>query len=115
MFFMYRGHNGEKYIVHRDSQKEVFCSHDQDGLEAHPGYPDVSGSQLKEHPEQGKISVNPEPSEQVSLDIPMPQPEESLQQGTIITNLGPPETYSGHPEWDKVIDHGPPEQDHHSY
>ena len=39
----------------------------------------------------------------------MPQPEESLEQGTIVTNPGPPETYSGHPEWDKVKDPGPPE------
>ena len=39
----------------------------------------------------------------------MPQPEESPEQGTIVTNLGPPETYPGHPEWDKVLDPGPPE------
>ena len=116
----YLGDNGERYIVYRDSQTEVLCHHDQDGLEAHPGNPDpdMSGSQLKGHPEQGKISENPEPSEQLSLDTPMPQPEVSPEQGTIVTNLGPPETYPVHPEWDKVIDpgpaevhSGPPEQD----
>ena len=36
----YLGDNGERYIVYRDSQTKVLCNHDQDGLEAHPEYPD---------------------------------------------------------------------------
>ena len=112
--------NGESYTVYGESQTKVLCNHDQDGLETHPEYadPDESGSQLKENPEQGKTPVNPEPSEQLSLDTLEPQPEESPEQGIIVINLSPPETYSGNSEWDKVIDHNlpevnsePPEQD----
>ena len=79
------------YTVYRDSQKDVLCYHDQDGLVAQPGYPDhdMSGTHLEEHPEQDKISLNPEPSDQFSLDMPMQQPEESLEQGTIVTNPVP--------------------------
>ena len=47
----------------------------------------MSGSQLEEHPEQGEISVNPDPPEQFSLDMLMSQPEENLEQGIIVTNL----------------------------
>ena len=70
----------------------VSRNHDQDGLVTHPGYPDPdeSGSQLKENPEQGKTPVNPEPSEQLSLDTLKPQPEERPKQGIIVINLSPP-------------------------
>ena len=78
--------NGVSYSVYRESQTKVPCNHDQDGLETHPEYPDPdeSGSQLKENPEQGKTSVNPEPSEQLSLTTLEPQPEESPEQGIIV-------------------------------
>ena len=76
--FLIFGNNGERYTVYRESQTKVLCNNDHDGLESlillcfchilvllmtHPGYPDpdASGSQLKENPEQGKTSANPEP------------------------------------------------------
>ena len=97
--FSYLGDDGKIYIICRDSPKEVLCNLDHDSLVAQPEHPDpdMSGSQLEGHPEQGEISVNPDSPEQFSLYVLMSQPEENLEQGIIVTNPAPPPQVNSRP------------------